>query len=437
MKIKSKTFKILVAAVVLHIISLAPASAQSQRTFAIDVYGGQGSDNTPPTQINWTSVKNGGISFAWTKAAEATAADGYNHPSDDFIANENNGKAAGVYMGAYYFAHPELDSPGVAAASFWSAAGSYILADGKTLMPMLDMEVFTAHVGATSYSDWANQWCNAIVADAAAVGVSVKPMIYVSACNVVYFDSSVSQWIPWIADYNDPIPQSGTPWNTCNIGDVWGSGVWSVWQYTSTGSVSGITGNVDEDVFNGSSTTMISMLVAASASTSAPAAPVATAATSVTSGGFQANWNSVSGATGYQFDCATSSAFTTFITLNLDEGNFLYGIESGLSPNTTYYYRVRAYNAAGTSGNSSTISVTTTGIGGSSAPVISNPKLNGTTFTLSIPTEIGTNYVLEYKNSISDPIWTPLQTNGGNGSIMNLTNLGTIDPIRFYQIRLQ
>ena len=43
-----------------------------------------------------------------------------------------------------------------------SVAGSYTLADGKTIMPMLDMEVFSGLVSATSYSDWANQWFNAI-----------------------------------------------------------------------------------------------------------------------------------------------------------------------------------------------------------------------------------------------------------------------------------
>src|SRR4029077_12402190 len=130
----------------------------------------------------------------------------------DFVFNQNNGKAAGVIMGAYHFAHPNSASPGSEAGHFWGVAGPYTQADGRTLMPMLDFEVFSGVVGASSYSDWANQWCNDIVADASGAGVHVRPAIYVSACNACEFNSSVNGWIPSIADYNGENPQNGTPW---------------------------------------------------------------------------------------------------------------------------------------------------------------------------------------------------------------------------------
>lgn len=92
-----------------------------------------------------------------------------------------------------------------------------------------------------------------------------------------------------------------------------------------------------------------------------PSAPTANAATSVTSTSFQANWSSSPGATGYRLDVSTSSAFSTFVSgyNNLDAGNALSRSVTGLSASTTYYYRVRAYNGSGTSGNSNTISRTT------------------------------------------------------------------------------
>ena len=38
-----------------------------------------------------------------------------------------------------------------------------------------------------------------------------------------------------------------------------GCAVWTFWQYTSTGSVAGISGNVDRDYFNGSSDRLLAL----------------------------------------------------------------------------------------------------------------------------------------------------------------------------------
>ncbi len=90
-----------------------------------------------------------------------------------------------------------------------------------------------------------------------------------------------------------------------------------------------------------------------------PASPTATSATNVTTTGFTANWNGVSGATGYRMDVATDSGFTGFVSgfNNKDVGNVTSFAVSGLTPSTVYYYRVRAYNAAGTGASSATITV--------------------------------------------------------------------------------
>ncbi len=76
---------------------------------------------------------------------------------------------------------------------------------------------------------------------------------------------------------------------------------------------------------------------------------------------FMANWENMSGATGYRLDVSTSPSFNSFVSgyENLDVGNITSRIVSGLSPGTTYYYRVRAYSVLGTGSNSEVMTATT------------------------------------------------------------------------------
>ena len=95
-----------------------------------------------------------------------------------------------------------------------------------------------------------------------------------------------------------------------------------------------------------------------------PSAPTANAATSVTQTSFTANWSAVTGATTYYLDVNTNSSFTgTWILNNQNVDNVTTYSVSGLTCNTTYYYRVRAANSCGTSANSNVISVTTAACG--------------------------------------------------------------------------
>ena len=105
---------------------------------------------------------------------------------------------------------------------------------------------------------------------------------------------------------------------------------------------------------------------------SAPVVPTADPAQSVISSGFTASWSSVSGATGCRLDVSSDSSFNSFISgyHDLDVGNVTSTTVSGLSANTIYYYRVRAYNSAGAGANSGTITVTTSAAIVVTAPLI-------------------------------------------------------------------
>ena len=189
-------------ALVLFISALAAVTAQAQRPLGIDVSSFQSNN------VNWASVKSGGYTFAWAKATEGVSIN-----DADFGVNEANAKSAGVPIGAYDFAHPEDNTPLAEANHFWSIAGNYIETDGKSLMPMLDYETFPGTVvGASSYADWANLWCSNVEAFAAAKGVPIKPVIYISACNTPELSSEDNSTISWIANYNGFAASTGNPW---------------------------------------------------------------------------------------------------------------------------------------------------------------------------------------------------------------------------------
>lgn len=94
---------------------------------------------------------------------------------------------------------------------------------------------------------------------------------------------------------------------------------------------------------------------------SIPAAPTAVAASNIGSSGFTANWSATAGATSYRLDVATDNVFGSFVAgyQNLDVGAGLSRNVTGLTASTSYFYRLRAVNSAGTSVSSNVITATT------------------------------------------------------------------------------
>ena len=168
-----------------------------------------------------------------------------------------------------------------------------------------------------------------------------------------------------------------------------------------------------------------------------PEVPVATPATLMTTTGFNANWNASLGSTGYYLDVATNSAFTNFATgyQNIDVSNLTTYPVSGLIAGTTYYYRVRAYNALATSINSNVITTITV-----PAPPVATAAtlITATSFTANWNTSVGANgYLLDVA---TDSSFTNFIFSYNNNDVTNVTsdfvNGGiTAGTVYYYRLR--
>ena len=166
--------------------------------------------------------------------------------------------------------------------------------------------------------------------------------------------------------------------------------------------------------YNPAGTSGNSSTQAAGTSICAPQPPTANAATNVSATAFSANWSASANATGYRLDVSTNSNFSSFVSgyNNLDVSNITIRGVIGLTPNTTYYYRLRAYNSGGTSGSSNTIQVTTLN---NTIQVTVQTNPSGRSFTVD-----GTSYTsaqtFNWTSASSHTIATTSPQNGSAGT---------------------
>ncbi|MHB1843918.1 MAG: GH25 family lysozyme [Deltaproteobacteria bacterium] len=177
--------------------------------------------------VNWSAVASSGRKFAFAKATEGTW---YQDPT--FPGNWRGMKAAGIYRGAYHFFRASVS--GLAQADYYLA---YVGPFGPGDLPMLDWEV----------TDGVSNQQNITEAQAFVDEIKAKTGLPTVIYSGYYFYNGLgnpSQFAPdpfFIADYTSGCPLVPSPWTT-----------WTFWQYSSTGSVPGVSGNCDVDEFNGS-----------------------------------------------------------------------------------------------------------------------------------------------------------------------------------------
>ncbi len=173
----------------------------------------------------------------------------------------------------------------------------------------------------------------------------------------------------------------------------------------------------------------------------APSAPVATAASNLTCTSFNANWGADSVATTYYLDVSTNPNFSSFVAgyNNLNVGNVTTYNVTGLTANTTYYYRLRAADGSFTSSNSNTIIVSTTTCGqGPAAPVATAASnFTCTSFNANWGADsAATTYYLDVSTNpnFSSFVGSYNNLNIGNVTTFNVTGL-TANTTYYYRLR--
>jgi lysozyme len=197
----------------------------------IDVSHYQGS-------VNWSSVKNAGITFAFAKAT-----DGNTYTDPQFHNNWQAMQTAGILRGAYHF-YETNDDPVTQAQNFINAVGSLAAND---LPPVVDIEIFKGAYGSASVATNLQTWLNTVEK-----ALLRKPIIYT---NTNFWNETVnadfSKYPLWIAEYGVSQPKIPSSWKS-----------WSFWQSSQSGSVAGVTGSVDTDVFAGSMSDLLGLIKA-------------------------------------------------------------------------------------------------------------------------------------------------------------------------------
>jgi len=166
--------------------------------------------------------------------------------------------------------------------------------------------------------------------------------------------------------------------------------------------------------------------------TTAPSAPTALTATAISPSQIDLAWSNVNGETGYKIERKTlTTNYSLLATVGSDVT--LYS-DTVLAPGTTFYYRVKAYNAGGNSGYSPEASATTPeGPPGTPASLIAS-GISTITINLSW-TDVGGEIGYKIERSFGAPgAYVQIATVGANVTLYSDT---TVTPSNTYYYRVR
>jgi len=230
---------LLPAALAAALLASTPGSAlAAPKARGIDVSRFQGT-------IDWSLVAGSGIRFAFVQASRGSGFDCAVKPDNCgadpyFATNRTNAVAAGLRIGPYHRAFATGRTLAAARADAVAEADLFLSQVGAlqsgNLVPVLDVETPFTGLDANRLRTWVRVWVKRV-----ARRLGRKPMIYTNASswsatgNTTEF--AKAKYPLWVAEWG--VRKPSVPANN------WARRGWSVWQYTSSGTVSGIRGRVD------------------------------------------------------------------------------------------------------------------------------------------------------------------------------------------------
>lgn len=181
--------------------------------------------------VSWAGVIQNGYRFAFVKATE-----GVSSTDPQFSTNWTGAKAAGLVRGAYHFYEPGSD-PQQQAEHFldtvWPEGGQPLPGD---LPPVLDVET-TGGQSAEEIVQGIQTWLSLVQQRTLRIPILYTSHGFWDGLGTSQFGSHPL----WVAEYGvaapSPLPAG---WQQ-----------WRFWQFSQTGSIEGISGDVDLDVFQG------------------------------------------------------------------------------------------------------------------------------------------------------------------------------------------
>jgi lysozyme len=187
--------------------------------------------------INWNQVAAAGVHFAFIRVS-----DGLNYPDSEFQDNWDGALAAGVIRGVYQYFRPGQNAIDQA---------NYLLSEMGPLQPgdlcpAIDVEATDGQPPSVVEAK-VNDWLDHIETN-----LGCTPVIYTRAS---FWDPEVGStahgnYTLWVAHYGVTCPNVPSGWSD-----------WQFHQFSSTGSVSGISGPVDENWFNGTAADLDALTV--------------------------------------------------------------------------------------------------------------------------------------------------------------------------------